>query len=223
MARKAVSGALCLVRGRAMPAAGAFDSRLAVKGAALPALSHAQHDPHHPFGRSTETRDVVVPAEILPVVDGLLSALAERDRRIEDLEARLGLREAKGDAATAYRCDAGDGAFPFILSFLNRCCGAGAAAPAVTLAVKPVAQGAHALLVNITMALPVSAALTRRLGAVGHAARRTLDLLALEEYQLGRLTRGELRRIVGLSTRAALSRFLQAEGLDDIETVSPVA
>jgi hypothetical protein len=44
----------------------------------------------------------------------------------------------------------------------------------------------------------------------GDLSRRALEALALEEYKRGRLTKPELRRLLGFSTRIELDAFLKA-------------
>jgi hypothetical protein len=75
---------------------------LAAKGEAIPALGYDLHDPNFPFGRSAvvsvpdvtdgstgASHDMVLPAVVAPVIDTLVTALAERDDRIKELEQRL--------------------------------------------------------------------------------------------------------------------------------------
>ena len=50
----------------------------------------------------------------------------------------------------------------------------------------------------------------RLAAAGGDLARRALEALALEEYRHGRLTRPELRRLLGLSTRFELNALFKA-------------
>jgi hypothetical protein len=45
--------------------------------------------------------------------------------------------------------------------------------------------------------------------AGGDLSCRALEALALEEYRLGRLTRPELRRLLGFATRAELDAFFK--------------
>lgn len=45
--------------------------------------------------------------------------------------------------------------------------------------------------------------------------RRALEALALEEYRARRLTRPELRRLLGFETRAELDGFLKAHGINE--------
>lgn len=56
--------------------------------------------------------------------------------------------------------------------------------------------------------------LARRLSA-GSAdlPRRALEALALQEYRDGRLTKAELRRLLGFETRAALDEFFKAHNI----------
>jgi hypothetical protein len=61
---------------------------------------------------------------------------------------------------------------------------------------------------NITVQIPDD--LAERLAAGGDLSRRALEALALEEYKLGRLTRLELRQLLGFGTRAKLDAFLAA-------------
>jgi hypothetical protein len=44
----------------------------------------------------------------------------------------------------------------------------------------------------------------------GDLLRRVLEALALEEYKRGRLTKPELRRLLGFETRAELDEFFKA-------------
>jgi hypothetical protein len=69
---------------------------------------------------------------------------------------------------------------------------------------------------NVT--LPIPDDLARRLGSGDELARRALEAFALEEYRAGRLTRSELRRLLGFATRATLDGFLRARGIDEAMT-----
>ena len=61
---------------------------------------------------------------------------------------------------------------------------------------------------NFTVLIPDD--LARRLSADGgDLARRALEAFAVEEFRAGRLTQPELRRLLGLATRAALDAFLK--------------
>ncbi len=46
--------------------------------------------------------------------------------------------------------------------------------------------------------------------AGGDLSRRALEALGLEEYKSGRITKAELRRLLGLSTRYEFDGFLKA-------------
>lgn len=62
-----------------------------------------------------------------------------------------------------------------------------------------------------------------RLGAGGDLPRRALEALAVQEFRLGRVTKAELRVLLGFATRQALDGFLKAHDvylpitLDDLE------
>lgn len=62
---------------------------------------------------------------------------------------------------------------------------------------------------NLTVEIPDEMA-ERLAAAGGDLSRRALEALALEEYKRGRLTRLELRRLLGFSTRAELDAFFKA-------------
>ena len=57
----------------------------------------------------------------------------------------------------------------------------------------------------------------------GDLSRRVLEMLALEEFKSGHITKPELRRLLGFETRGALDGFLKAHAvfeeytLDDLE------
>ena len=50
--------------------------------------------------------------------------------------------------------------------------------------------------------------LAARFGAAGDIERRALEALALDEFRHGRLTRSELKRLLGFATRGQLDAFL---------------
>jgi Uncharacterised protein family (UPF0175) len=61
---------------------------------------------------------------------------------------------------------------------------------------------------NLTVEIPDDVA--QRLAATGgDLSRRALEALALEEYKRGRLTRPELRRLLGFGTGAELDAFFK--------------
>lgn len=60
----------------------------------------------------------------------------------------------------------------------------------------------------ITVRIPDE--LARLVGSGSKAQRRVLEALALDEFRQGHLSRAELRRVLGLSTRIKLDEFLAA-------------
>jgi hypothetical protein len=71
---------------------------------------------------------------------------------------------------------------------------------------------------EVTLTIPD--ALAARLGAEADLPRRALEALVLEEYRAGRLTRPELRRLLGFETRAELDGFLKAHGVNEGMTLA---
>ncbi len=71
---------------------------------------------------------------------------------------------------------------------------------------------------NVTLTIPD--ALATRLGAEADLPRRALEALGLEEYRAGRLTRPELRRLLGFETRFELDGFLKAHGVNEGMTLA---
>ena len=63
--------------------------------------------------------------------------------------------------------------------------------------------------------VPIPDELAARLGAADNLSRRALEAFALAEYQAGRLTRPELRRLLGFGTRYELDGFLEAHGVNE--------
>jgi hypothetical protein len=74
---------------------------------------------------------------------------------------------------------------------------------------------------QVTLDIPDDVA-ARLKAAGGDLSRRALEALAIEEFKRGRLTKPELRRILGFGTRDALDGFLKAHdvfepySLDDL-------
>ncbi|HTT85507.1 MAG TPA: UPF0175 family protein [Rhizomicrobium sp.] len=64
---------------------------------------------------------------------------------------------------------------------------------------------------NLTLRIPDG--LAERLGAAGELERRALEALALEEFRHGRLTRSEVKELLGFRTRGELDAFLVAHGI----------
>jgi hypothetical protein len=62
---------------------------------------------------------------------------------------------------------------------------------------------------DVTIHIPDDLAF--RLGS--NLSRRALEALALEEFRQGRLTKADLRRLLGFATRPALDGFLKAHGV----------
>jgi hypothetical protein len=71
---------------------------------------------------------------------------------------------------------------------------------------------------NVTLTIPD--ALAARLGAEADLPRRALEALVLEEYRAARLTRPELRRLLGFETRTELDGFLKAHGVNEGMTLA---
>jgi hypothetical protein len=76
----------------------------------------------------------------------------------------------------------------------------------------------------MTLTVHIPDDLASRLSAEGSdLARRALEAFALEEFKCGRVTKPELRQLLGYETRAALDGFLKAHSvfeeytLDDLE------
>jgi len=63
----------------------------------------------------------------------------------------------------------------------------------------------------MNLTLPIPDDLTTRLSADGEdLSRRALEGFGLEEYKAGRITKAELRRLLGFETRYELDGFLKA-------------
>ena len=74
---------------------------------------------------------------------------------------------------------------------------------------------------NVTVRIPDE--LAARLAADGgDLERRALEGFALAEYQAGRVTRPELRRLLGFGTRYELDGFLKEHGVFERHTVEEV-
>ena len=73
---------------------------------------------------------------------------------------------------------------------------------------------------NVT--LPIPNELAAQLGAREDLTRRALEAFGVGEYQAGRLTAGELRRLLGFETRIQLDAFLKARGVFEATTLDDV-
>ena len=75
-------------------------------------------------------------------------------------------------------------------------------------------------LCGVDLTLPIPDDLAARLSAAGDGdlARRALEAFAVEEYRAARLTRPDLRRLLGFETRAELDGFLKARGVNEAMT-----
>ena len=71
---------------------------------------------------------------------------------------------------------------------------------------------------NLVVQIPDD--LAERLGTTGELERRALEALALEDFKLGRLTKPELRRLLGFGTRMELDGFLKAHDVFEPYTLA---
>lgn len=63
---------------------------------------------------------------------------------------------------------------------------------------------------DLTVHIPDDLAARLGASAGGDLSRRALEVLALEEFKGGRITRPELRRLLGFEIRYELDRFLSS-------------
>lgn len=71
---------------------------------------------------------------------------------------------------------------------------------------------------NVTLRIPDE--LVDRLASGGDVERQALEALAVEAYRAGRLTKPELRRLLGFATRVALDAFLKQRGIFEEYTLT---
>jgi len=64
--------------------------------------------------------------------------------------------------------------------------------------------------------------LAERLSASGDVERQALEAIAVEAYRFGRLTKPELRRMLGIETRGELDRVLKAHEIYEPYTVAAI-
>jgi Arc/MetJ-type ribon-helix-helix transcriptional regulator len=73
---------------------------------------------------------------------------------------------------------------------------------------------------NVTVLVPDSFA--ARFGSAAELGRRALEALAVEEFRAERLSKAELRQLLGFETRGELDGFLKARGLFEEGTMDEV-
>jgi hypothetical protein len=73
---------------------------------------------------------------------------------------------------------------------------------------------------NLTVEIPDEIAAS--LGDGGDLPRRILEGFALEEYKTQRISKAQLRRLLGLETRYELDGFLKAHQVDANVTIEDV-
>lgn len=61
--------------------------------------------------------------------------------------------------------------------------------------------------------VPIPDKFAARFGSEAELGRRVLEALALEEYRTGRMSRPELRQLLGFGTRGELDCFLKDRGI----------
>ena len=75
---------------------------------------------------------------------------------------------------------------------------------------------------NLTVRIPDQLAI-RLTEAGGDLERKALEALALEEYRAGRLTKKELRQVLGFETLNEFDGFLKAHGVFEDYTLDDLA
>ena len=71
---------------------------------------------------------------------------------------------------------------------------------------------------NLTIEMPDEIA--QRIQAAGvNLSRQALEAFALEEFKRGRISKPELRRLLGYGTRSRLDAFLKAHGVSEEYTL----
>jgi hypothetical protein len=67
--------------------------------------------------------------------------------------------------------------------------------------------------------VPIPSDLAARFGSEAELGRRAVEALALDAYRGGRMTRHELRTLLGFATRGELDGFLKDRGVNDGITI----
>ena len=70
---------------------------------------------------------------------------------------------------------------------------------------------------NVTILIPDDFA--ARFGTEADLGRRAVEALAVEEFRAGRLSKFELRQVLGFATRGELDGFLKERGLFEDYTI----
>ena len=74
-------------------------------------------------------------------------------------------------------------------------------------------QTSQAYRFGMSVLVPIPDDLATRFASEAELGRRAVEALALEEYRAGRLTRPELRNVLGFATRGELDGFLKERGM----------
>ncbi len=73
---------------------------------------------------------------------------------------------------------------------------------------------------NVDFSIPDDVA--TQLSSGGDIQRQALEALALESYRTGRLTKAELRRLLGIESRLEVDAFLKAHDVYDPITIEEI-
>jgi hypothetical protein len=73
---------------------------------------------------------------------------------------------------------------------------------------------------NLVVQIPDD--LAKRRSAAGDVERQALEAIAVEAYRFGRLTKPELRRLLGFETRGELDGVLKAHEIYESYTVAEI-
>ncbi len=175
--------------------------------------------------RSLPARSVkmVLPEAAVWVIDGLLATLASREVRIAALEAELARDRPAAPMAEAPLAENAalrpvpERLLPLIQSILSRRTSVTRlqAGSALAVAATPEPRADHQsehrteLQVEVKFALAIPEAIACTIDAASEdAATLVLQALMVAEFRAGRLSFGELRRLLGLKSRSAAIDFL---------------